>query len=116
MAKAVGKTATASQRAATVHQLDDPGQRAIAEADVDRLLSSRPPVLIDEWQYLPQVWDRVRREVDAGATPGQFLLTGSSSPQDAGTQPKGTRLQISVLATNTSYAILAADPQGRVYA
>ena len=91
-AKAVGKTATASQRAATVHQLDDPGQRAIAEADVDRLLSSRPPVLIDEWQYVPQVWDRVRREVDAGATPGQFLLTGSSSPQDTGTHSGGGRI------------------------
>jgi uncharacterized protein len=28
-AKAVGKTATASQRAATIHELDDPNQRAV---------------------------------------------------------------------------------------
>jgi uncharacterized protein len=91
-AKAVGKTATASQHAATVHQLDDPGQRAIAEADIDRLLRSPPPVLIDEWQYLPPVWDRVRRAVDAGATPGQFLLTGSSSPEDTGTHSGGGRI------------------------
>ena len=91
-AKAVGKTATASQRAATVHQLDDPGQRAIAEADLDRLLGSPPPVLIDEWQYLPPVWDRVRRAVDSGAAPGQFLLTGSSSPEDTGTHSGGGRI------------------------
>jgi predicted AAA+ superfamily ATPase len=91
-AKAVGKTATASQRAATVHQLDDAAQRAIAEADIDRLLNSPPPVLIDEWQYLPPVWDRVRRAVDAGATPGQFLLTGSSSPEDTGTHSGGGRI------------------------
>jgi len=91
-AKAVGKTATASQRAVTVHQLDDPDQRAVAEADLDRLLSSPPPVLIDEWQYLPPVWDRVRRAVDTGATPGQFLLTGSSSPEDTGTHSGGGRI------------------------
>ncbi len=91
-AKAVGKTATASQRAATVHQLDNPDQRAIAGADLDRLLRSPPPVLIDEWQYLPPVWDRVRRAVDAGAAPGQFLLTGSSSPKGTGTHSGGGRI------------------------
>lgn len=91
-AKAVGKTATASQRAATVHQLDDPDQRAVAEADLDRLVSSPPPVLIDEWQYLPPVWDRVRRAVDAGGAPGQFLLTGSSSPEGTGTHSGSGRI------------------------
>lgn len=55
-AKAVGKTATASQRAATIHQLDDPEQRAIAEADTDRLLNGPSPVLVDEWPYIPPVW------------------------------------------------------------
>lgn len=84
-AKAVGKTATASQRASTVHQLDDPDERAIAEADLDRLLGSPPPVLIDEWQHLPPVWDKLRRAVDAGAHAGQFLLTGSASPKSSGT-------------------------------
>jgi hypothetical protein len=29
-------------------------------------------------------WDLVRRAVDAGAHPGQFLLTGSASPHDPG--------------------------------
>lgn len=91
-AKAVGKTETASRRAETQHQLDDPDQRAVAEADVGRLLGSPPPVLIDEWQYLPAVWDRVRRAVDAGAAPGQFLLTGSASPEEMGTHSGGGRI------------------------
>jgi len=91
-AKAVGKTATASQRAATIHQLDDPDQRAIAEADIDRLLDGLAPVLIDEWQYVPPVWDRVRRAVDAGASPGRFVLTGSASPKDTGTHSGGGRI------------------------
>lgn len=91
-AKAVGKTATASQRAATIHGLDDPEQRAIAEADTDRLLNGPSPVLVDEWQYIPPVWDKVRRAVDAGATPGRFLLTGSASPEAAGTHSGGGRI------------------------
>jgi len=37
-AKAAGKTARASQRARTVYELDEPNQRSLAEADLDRLL------------------------------------------------------------------------------
>jgi len=91
-AKAVGKTATASQRASLVYQLDDPAQRAIAEADIARLVSASEPVLIDEWQYVPAVWDRVRRAVDAGALAGRFLLTGSASPVGTGTHSGGGRI------------------------
>ena len=90
--KAVGKTATASQRAASVHELDDPGQRALAEADPARLLVDPPPVLVDEWQYVPAVWDRVRRAVDADPAPGRFLLTGSSSPVERGTHSGAARI------------------------
>ncbi len=91
-AKAVGKTATASQRATTVYQLDDPSQRAIAEADLGRFVSAPVPVLIDEWQYVPAVWDRIRRAVDSGAPAGSFLLTGSASPSGAGTHSGGGRI------------------------
>lgn len=91
-AKGVGKTATASQRAASVHQLDDPATRALAEADLDRLLATAPPVLVDEWQHVPPIWDSVRRAVDDGAAPGSFLLTGSASPRDAGAHSGGGRI------------------------
>jgi uncharacterized protein len=91
-AKAVGKTATASERAATIHQLDDPRQRPLAEADPDRLLADPAPVLIDEWQFVPVVWDRVRRAVDADSSPGRFLLTGSSSPHERGTHSGAGRI------------------------
>lgn len=77
--KGVGKTATASRRAATIHALDDPAQRSVARADPPRLLDALPPILIDEWQHVPECWDLVRRAVDAGADPGRFLLTGSAS-------------------------------------
>jgi uncharacterized protein len=79
-AKGVGKTETASRRAKTVHRLDDPDELALAQADPRRLLRSEPPVLLDEWQRLPETWDLVRRAVDAGAEAGGYLLTGSASP------------------------------------
>lgn len=78
--KAVGKTASALRRAATVYRLDDEAERAIARADPSRLLHGERPVLIDEWQRLPESFDRVRRAVDEGASAGSFLLTGSASP------------------------------------
>ena len=56
-AKGVGKTFTASRRAATVLRLDDPDQRALLEADPERLARVEGPVLVDEWQRLPRVWD-----------------------------------------------------------
>jgi predicted AAA+ superfamily ATPase len=91
-AKGVGKTATASRRATTVHALDDPAQRSVAHADPARLLDSPPPVLIDEWQYIPECWDLVRRAVDAGADPGRFLLTGSTSPAGVETHSGAGRI------------------------
>ncbi|MCL3777759.1 MULTISPECIES: DUF4143 domain-containing protein [unclassified Actinomyces] len=81
--KAVGKTDTANRRATTTWFLDDAAQREVARADFS--LASVPPgtLLLDEWQQLPQVWDSVRRQVDAGAPAGRFLLTGSATPVDA---------------------------------
>lgn len=78
--RAVGKTATAERRAATVHRLDVDEERSVAEADSSRLVSGDKPILIDEWQRLPASFDRVRRAVDDGAGPASFLLTGSAAP------------------------------------
>src|ERR1700761_342550 len=91
-AKGVGKTATAARRATTVHALDEPTQRSVAAAEPARLLDSDPPILIDEWQYLPETWDLVRRAVDAGAAPGRFLLTGSASPTGVETHSGAGRI------------------------
>lgn len=78
--KGVGKTATGERRAATVFRLDEPEQRAIAEADPSALLDAPAPILIDEWQYVPSVWDAVRRAVDRNAAPNRFLMAGSAAP------------------------------------
>lgn len=77
-AKGVGKTATAMQRARTLISLDLPAQREIVAADLDYVAQVESPVLIDEWQLAPAVWDRVRKAVDDDARGGQFLLAGSA--------------------------------------
>jgi predicted AAA+ superfamily ATPase len=90
--KGVGKTRTALQRAKTVHRLDDPAELAVAQADPARLLEGKRPVLVDEWQRLPEVWDLVRRAVDDGAPPGSFLLTGSAVPDPPPTHSGAARI------------------------
>lgn len=90
--KAVGKTATAACRAATVYRLDEDAERSIVEADPSRLLEGERPILIDEWQRFPASFDRVRRAVDDGAGPGSFLLTGSASPSSPPTHSGAGRI------------------------
>ncbi|MBD2763914.1 ATP-binding protein [Kocuria sp. cx-455] len=78
--KGVGKSGTAVRRADKSWFLDDPAQLALLEADPTFTAAPNGTLLIDEWQRLPRVWDSVRRQVDNGAGPGRFLLTGSASP------------------------------------
>ena len=90
--KAVGKTATALQRARTIHRLDDPAVAALARADPSRLVNGATPILIDEWQRVPEVWDAVRRAVDADPSPSRFLITGSASPNTPSTHSGAGRI------------------------
>lgn len=78
--KGVGKTRTAQRHAASFFDLSDPTTLELVRGDPSRLTSAQTPVVIDEWQCFPAVWDHVRRAVDDDPTPGRFLLTGSASP------------------------------------
>src|SRR5262249_19666358 len=64
----------------------------IAGADPSLLTHGERPILIDEWQRLPESFDRVRRAVDDGAAPGSFLLAGSASPKDPPTHSGAGRI------------------------
>jgi len=87
--KGVGKTATGLQRATTVLSLDDPVALSLVRADPARALGRPRPILIDEWQRAPEVWDHVRRAVDDGAPASSFLLTGSATPALGSTTHSG---------------------------
>lgn len=87
--KGVGKTTTAEQRVHGLVRLDSRAAREAFEADPDLVLQRARPVLIDEWQKVPEVWDVVRRAVDADARGGQFLLVGSATPAEGATAHSG---------------------------
>ncbi|MCL1801366.1 MAG: AAA family ATPase [Promicromonosporaceae bacterium] len=81
--RGVGKTSTGLQLANSIVRLDDPAMRAVVSADHQAYLRNlAPPVLIDEWQLDPPIWDAVRRLVDEEKAKGRFLLTGSANPGD----------------------------------
>lgn len=81
--KAVGKTVTASQVARTVFRMEvDRAARAAVETYPDQLFASPTPILFDEWQDTPDIWNLVRRAVDDHSDKGLYLLTGSSRPRD----------------------------------
>jgi len=77
-AKGVGKTETASKHARWTYELDRTTTKSDLADNPELVLAGTHPILIDEWQLVPPVWDVVRRAVDKGAEPGSFILTGSA--------------------------------------
>lgn len=58
--------------------LDDLEDRAMAQNDPALFLELHErPILIDEVQYAPQLFSYIKIEIDNGAAPGSFWLTGS---------------------------------------
>ncbi len=77
--RAAGKTTTARRHAASVVRLDRAAEAAVFRADPDAALRVQPePVLLDEWQAVPEVLGAVKRAVDDDPRPGRYLLTGSA--------------------------------------
>lgn len=62
--------------------LDDVENRRLAQSDPALFLEMHPaPVLIDEVQYAPQLFSYIKINVDNGAAPGSYWLTGSQAFQ-----------------------------------
>lgn len=83
-AKWCGKTTTAEQAAKSVVYLADTDtfrqNMEVIDLHPRALLTGEPPMLIDEWQEAPKLWDAIRFEVDHRGADGQFILTGSAAP------------------------------------
>lgn len=81
--KACGKTETALQIAASVVRFDtDANAIATLELNPSDLFDRALPILFDEWQRAPAIWDHVRRHVDELRQKGLYVLTGSATPTD----------------------------------
>lgn len=79
-----GKTTTAEEIAASKVLLAKTDTKdsfkSLLEIDTDAALAGEAPMLIDEWQTVPKLWDAVRYTVDHRHEMGQFILTGSAVP------------------------------------
>lgn len=76
--RATGKTTTARRHARSVVRLDREAEAGAFRADPDAALHAlEGPVLLDEWQAVPEVLGAVKRAVDDETGAGRFLLTGS---------------------------------------
>jgi len=99
--KGCGKTETAKQQSASDVRFDaDEQVRIKMEIDPKIVLVGKTPRLLDEWQEYPQIWNYVRREVDERKRKGQFILTGSATPDDKAKRHSGVG-RFSVLKMRT---------------
>lgn len=81
-----GKTTSAKQIAKSVIEMQNPEKTEIylnlALTKPSLLLEGDKPMLIDEWQMAPELWNAVRYDVDKTGKKGQYILTGSATPND----------------------------------
>jgi predicted AAA+ superfamily ATPase len=76
--KGVGKTKTAEKFSKTVFSLDDDNTLNLILSNPEIAINSTKPVLLDEWQFAPNIWNFIRHQVDDGLSNGSIIFTGSS--------------------------------------
>jgi len=76
----VGKTTTALRHERTIIRLDRDAELGLVLDDPDAAIREGPfPLLIDEWQYAPDVLGALKRSVDESLNPpGRYIVTGSA--------------------------------------
>ena len=83
-----GKRWTSAHQSKSAIYIGDPAGnfqiRQLAELSPELVLAGDTPRLIDEWQEVPPLWDAVRYKVDQTSVRGQFILTGSATPNHKG--------------------------------
>jgi len=113
-ARASGKTMTALHAAGSFAFVDDEEvQRAVAIAPRS-VLDGDAPRLLDEWQVAPELWNLVRRAVDATAEPGRFILTGSALPADDITRHTGAGRFLRLRQRTMTWYEKSGEHTGRV--
>lgn len=61
----------------------------LAKMSPSIVLEGEKPRLIDEWQEATNLWDEIRIDVDKTGLKGQYILTGSSTPNREGIAHSG---------------------------
>jgi predicted AAA+ superfamily ATPase len=93
-AKWCGKSTTAGIFAKSTVKLQKPitfkQYKLLADIGDSNLLSGEKPILFDEWQKIPELWDYIRAEIDDTQSRGAFILTGSAKPVEDKNRHSGT--------------------------
>jgi len=81
-----GKSTTAKRFAKTVIELQFSDvfekYQLLAANNARKMLVGEKPIVFDEWQKIPALWDAIRAEVDTTREKGQYILTGSAKPKE----------------------------------
>ena len=73
-----GKTWSALAHANSAVFLDDEETKAKSLLNLEYIFLNKFPLLIDEWNMVPKIWDAVRHKCDEIATKGNYILTCST--------------------------------------
>jgi uncharacterized protein len=80
--RTVGKStvlnALAERLGRAVTDCDDPATRAAVRNDPRRFAAGPSPVLIDEYQHVPELLDAIKAELNQDLSPGRYVLAGST--------------------------------------
>jgi predicted AAA+ superfamily ATPase len=113
--KYCGKTRTCEHFAKTSFKFQEVSKKDLYKNYVfntnEKIFDNEVPILIDEWQEIPEIWDLVRNSVDEKK--GPFLLTGSSSAKEGIVSHTGTG-RIGKLKMRTMSLYESGDSSGEV--
>lgn len=112
-----GKTWTSSHHSNSEIYIGDPSgnfqNRTLAQMSPELVLDGKSPRLIDEWQEVPPLLDAVRHKVDESGGKGQFILTGSATPNHKGIMHSGAG-RIARIKMHTMSLYESGDSSGEI--
>jgi predicted AAA+ superfamily ATPase len=78
-----GKSTSCKQLANTIFEFQDITKKEQYKNTLytkrELMLNEKKPILFDEWQEIPEIWDIIRHDIDTHSARGYYLLTGSST-------------------------------------
>lgn len=105
--KQVGKTYLSKEKLCNSYiVIDSYSHSSLLDTESNNpIFSGKSPRLIDEWQTIPKIWDKVITLINQKEKPGLFVLTGSSKPINYekivhSTSPKIKIIQMHTLSWN----------------
>ncbi|MDR0888015.1 MAG: DUF4143 domain-containing protein [Candidatus Methanoplasma sp.] len=108
-----GKSWTGLHHSNSAVFVDQEPDKTKAKLVPNEVLSGKYPLLVDEWQYVPELWDTARRKIDAERIRGMFIFTGSAVPPEASHLHTGTGRFVTVeMRTLSSFE--AGDSDGSI--